>query len=876
LVLKLMLFSVFIACLTVCQKKKAGSKGVEQIPKQQHEGARPTDSELLPSYLDETIGDISPDLGGFVNQDSFTVSVAEGAFTNNFSISLKTFHRTQLSDAAVILGAATIAARTEDGNLVRREELIKPFTVTLRTELPIVDPRQVYVKVSLRLHEDELVTQIIYYEDITIVAEADGSYTISFATTDTEAEFLVMEAKDLPTTLDRYIPPPPPISSKDIEAGVVTVDTIAVRWKNVGGTAIGYVLKFAEGKDLGLNCINGQFLDSTSYVATSLARDTYYTFIICSINSRPDGADLAVGAPLSVKTLRDPSEQNLKTLPDSIVVKARFPLNGRNWNDYVKGTVGESVDEICSILDKNCTHGAEYKEISVSGVSTCDGLTIEEALDAFYWRCELVGGIATFYSYGLKDRRFLSTLLSNEKSIFLDNSVVIRRGSEYTVSAASKWWSNGIEHVSDGAQLQSLNVPGKIYVFPGAITIDQTITVLADKVSLVGMPDQIITTEPATSTDFTAISATSRKHLWIEGTFKFYKPTSQLGATIHLNNTTYSRIDRVDYYRGKVHLTNSSSSNHIRDFFSFAVAGSCLFIEDSSNNLLRQINCAANDIFVTGDSGDNTILDSIGMMATQEMIGVNIFETGETSSTVTLDISSLFMNYASNAGTDIKNKSMCVNCAGKDFYFGAPGPNYLYGRTLGALCENFAESNVLDAQCSTSPSSDISFSTQSYTSSYYGWFGDQYAVSAIDPLFWMLKDSFTGWKDFASAGHCGPENTCKRFDYSLKITDTVLRNTLSCPDSDKALTHTLKSTNTVTFLKNASELIGFGGNNNGLCESSEHCLYTPNIGVYQGHGELIRASSATSGTNTCQDLGENGAITDVTLYKYTTNGRAIP
>jgi hypothetical protein len=51
------------------------------------------------------------------------------------------------------------------------------------------------------------------------------------------------------------------------------------------------------------------------------------------------------------------------------------------------------------------------------------------------------------------------------------------------------------------------------------------------------------------------------------------------------------------------------------------------------------------------------------------------------------------------------------------------------------------------------------------------------------------------------------------------------------------------------------------GDDDGLCESGEACLYTPNFGAYQGHGSL----------ETCTFTG--GTITGVTMYGYSTNGR---
>jgi hypothetical protein len=68
---------------------------------------------------------------------------------------------------------------------------------------------------------------------------------------------------------------------------------------------------------------------------------------------------------------------------------------------------------------------------------------------------------------------------------------------------------------------------------------------------------------------------------------------------------------------------------------------------------------------------------------------------------------------------------------------------------------------------------------------------------------------------------------------------------------------------TTTFLANAVEIIGDGiGNENGLCESNETCLYPPNIGSYQGHGALVPVSGF-----------RNGTLSEITLQKYELNGR---
>ncbi len=67
-----------------------------------------------------------------------------------------------------------------------------------------------------------------------------------------------------------------------------------------------------------------------------------------------------------------------------------------------------------------------------------------------------------------------------------------------------------------------------------------------------------------------------------------------------------------------------------------------------------------------------------------------------------------------------------------------------------------------------------------------------------------------------------------------------------------------------TFLKNASEIMNDGiGDENGLCNSNETCLFTPNLGHYQGHGNLVAVST----------IGSGGTLENIKLMQYDTNGR---
>lgn len=149
-------------------------------------------------------------------------------------------------------------------------------------------------------------------------------------------------------------------------------------------------------------------------------------------------------------------------------------------------------------------------------------------------------------------------------------------------------------------------------------------------------------------------------------------------------------------------------------------------------------------------------------------------------------------------------------------------------------------------------------------------------------------NSGTGLEDDAAQGRCGPSTGCLIWDFNNNVYDTgdstypVAYGVLGQPYGDDIVTHTwytdgshlcidspagaaLVSCQT-TFLINAVELFGDSvGNDNFLCESDEDCLYTPNIGVHQGYGNIIALSDI-----------DTGAITGVDLFRYVDNGYEAP
>lgn len=152
--------------------------------------------------------------------------------------------------------------------------------------------------------------------------------------------------------------------------------------------------------------------------------------------------------------------------------------------------------------------------------------------------------------------------------------------------------------------------------------------------------------------------------------------------------------------------------------------------------------------------------------------------------------------------------------------------------------------------------------------------------------------------DNTNAGTC--LLTCGEFDSRLKTADTLLRNQLAVPTANTDVESHAFPSATVTFLAHANEIFGDGiGNDNGLCESNETCVYNPNIGAYQGQdvaeysevlGDNIGNNDGVCNTSeTCEFVKNLGSypnqavLTDVTgpgkwegmgitLKKYVTNG----
>ena len=206
--------------------------------------------------------------------------------------------------------------------------------------------------------------------------------------------------------------------------------------------------------------------------------------------------------------------------------------------------------------------------------------------------------------------------------------------------------------------------------------------------------------------------------------------------------------------------------------------------------------------------------------------------------------------------------------------------NNSYGTTPGLVQGGTAQRPTTD--CIRSGLTDATIiQGVNLTTSMVGAVSSEDTVNASDYLGASLLQNISDWTRFANSyrawgkdgalGRCAlAGENCRIWDWSASLADTgysgshAVLNVLALPATGN---ETLTITGwpvTVTYLRNAVEISGDSiGNDNYLCESGETCLYTPNIGSYQGHGALLPAGS----------IGTAGILKNITLVRYELNGR---
>lgn len=301
------------------------------------------------------------------------------------------------------------------------------------------------------------------------------------------------------------------------------------------------------------------------------------------------------------------------------------------------------------------------------------------------------------------------------------------------------------------------------------------------------------------------------------------------------NNNALSGVTATNNYYGVYLYT--SSSNIFVDMTAVDNTYGVLFWESANQNTLAGVSAVHNAYGVyVYLSSDNTLS--------------NVTSAHNGNGVVLWDASSNAFSGLLKAGSN--NSSNCSVSGGTN-----PGLD-------DGTCANNGSSNAALTTDITLASSFVGKVTADDTVNTSDTEGAASYPADPSTFDWVnFENSYRAWgqdgADFLSTGYRWITGAGRIWDWSLLSTDTVIKGVLSVPSGNDTITHTWSGGGVSTFLRHAVEL---EGNGNGLCESGETCLYTPNIGSYQGHGALMSAGTFADGT-----------LTGITLLKYGLNGR---
>jgi parallel beta-helix repeat protein len=352
---------------------------------------------------------------------------------------------------------------------------------------------------------------------------------------------------------------------------------------------------------------------------------------------------------------------------------------------------------------------------------------------------------------------------------------------------------------------------------------------------------------------------------------------------------------RLDLSSGNI-LSRVTTSNNAQEG---------LLLTSSDQNLFSGVTASNNTYGVGVDSSSANMLSGVtASNNSQEGIYVQVSSNANTFSGVTASNnanSGLWVGSSSGntfSGLTASDNGMysvdLSSCSNNDFtgplkvgnngdgncaVSGGTNPGLVNGTctTTGLTGSNtYGSGNISDATLTNSVSVTSSF-IANITSDDPINLSDTSGIALFNSISdWTALDNpYRAWgiwnaDDFPSANHrgrCSTGQDCQIWDWSMHANDAVIVNSLSYPgtgDISNTLTHTWMDASSTTFLRSAVEIAGDSiGNDNTLCESGEACMYTPNMGSYQGHGAIINATPAFT---------NGAALTGITLKKYETNG----
>lgn len=740
----------------------------------------------------------------------------------------------------------------------------------------------------------------------------------SLSLSDGTTYYASVRAKDLagnvstPLQSDGWIAIQPPLTIVSVDDDIahhLTTATPTITWDYPGtlvGGSLGYHFEVAVGSTAGAS-------DVVAWETAGTAETWSKSGLSLTLNNTYYASVRIVDSSNTVYTTVNGN--GWKVVP-SATVAARYAI-AQNWNQYADRS---NTNNTCpdSVKYFSCIHGGESKRVNYAAAASCTGYTAADALGAFDWACDDTGGAGNvfFYSRGLKEAMGLTELLNTTS--WKDNRVVIfSSGVPVAASTRTTWWTNTVTNVTSMATLTV--VANTIFTVNTDLSMTTANSValnttgpfaLVKGFGFVVFPPARVTITGASTTD--AIFQYGQ-FSWIEGSFysssgagHFLAGSGGMSQGVIRNvklegfanfayqGPNYSYVHNVQVARGVRGMNAQSMGNNV--FYKFQVNNTTseglLLTDAESDNIFIDTfisNVGNRGVYFNNSTGNHFInltvangaAQAVSVLATSDAViknlaAINTLNGLAMNSDFRVTVDNVLMP---NAVVFSSNESKFTN-------------NLIFTATSSTCTVTMGTSpGLVTTTCANNGSSNASMqiSATHGSSSFVGAVTTADSANSSDTTGSALFATITDWFRFDSPfrfwslpsgtkNACSATNTsCQIYDFSLKTADTEIKNYAAsvagasigsftagaaCPAQlhGNVVTTSAKMI-PITYLSNARELMGTGGNSNGLCESNESCLYTPNFGAYQGSGDYWN--------NTCTFT--NGTVTGVKMYAYPVN-----
>ena len=272
------------------------------------------------------------------------------------------------------------------------------------------------------------------------------------------------------------------------------------------------------------------------------------------------------------------------TIETQLVLTKLYPLNGSNWNDWVKNTDTtkdeyHQTDTACAGTEtgvvKACVHGGEKLKVVLTGQTSCTNLTGTDDLGVFQWTCDSTTSPVQFYTSGFQTGKGLGDLITGTSWRNLTFTVK-NSGTTLAQSASTALWTNTITALTDNSGGSDsaivLTTQSTVYIL-SASRASQGYLINADKIAIVTLPGVTMTYGGQTTSNslssgeagaggfFNLVGAGSQKYLWIEGSYNH--DTAGQDAISRFRTVTYSRFHNLTITKSTAGLELYSSNYNI-------------------------------------------------------------------------------------------------------------------------------------------------------------------------------------------------------------------------------------------------------------------------------------------------------------------------